>query len=303
MSVCDQEKHELRGSYKEAAYAVIQQHHDTLERRSHAVLTLHPDGRTVSLWGHPGNVRMARALVNELLVPLEQGAHALLVTVNSACSEEDRHIPFCHTLSPGAESHDSCYDSDGSACLSHRSSHDDISRTVSDTLAAEHGDQEDIVRKVPVYASESSPPVLAVPAESQSSSPFSKQRTKSDGNHEEDHEDVPDEDLNSSVESLSDDTDYLNKVHFTIKLGYTEDQLRAVLKRRGAHITQNELLSELITLGSLDKSTDDESPPRSPTPECSLPVTPHITSHSPVSAGPADNLRHIVIDGSNVAMR
>ena len=59
------------------------------------------------------------------------------------------HAPL--SLSPGAESsHDSCYDSDGSLSGSRRSScarsdsdlHNDVSRTVSDTLAAEHSENE-----------------------------------------------------------------------------------------------------------------------------------------------------------------
>jgi len=128
--------------------------------------------------------------------------------------------------------------------------------------------------------------------------------------------------------------DYENKVKFSLKLGYTEEQLRTVLARLGPDIRQNELLGELISLGSVDynehsEPDGDEEGKSTPSPEPAEGTIKqeegeeHVASHASLevksslgdagvfqsrntSDDPADsssNLRPIVIDGSNVAMR
>ncbi|CAN7988975.1 unnamed protein product, partial [Ixodes hexagonus] len=136
------------------------------------------------------------------------------------------------------ESEDSSYDSDtenaaeassSSSCAGNRQ-HEDVSRTVSETLGAEFAE----------YVS-------------------------SVGPH------------------------YASKLEFAVKLGYTEAQVQQALRRLGPQPGQNELLAELVRLGS-----------REPGP-LSAPA-----EAAPDRGGRAttqeDALRPIVIDGSNVAM-
>jgi len=85
-----------------------------------------------------------------------------------------------------------------------------------------------------------------------------------------------------------------------------------VLEKLGWHVGKNELLSELVQLGSLEKS-DNESDEhgdlnRSGQSEsevdfggCNLDLTGNSDDCSEAAEG--NNLRPIVIDGSNVAMR
>ena len=290
--VCDADKSEVRGSYSEEAYTVIRQHHDDLERRSRAVLTLHADGRTVSIWGLDANVRMARALISDLLVPLGARSHALLVAVKSA-GANDR---FSNTLSPGAESHDSCYDSDGSHSLSRHSSHDDVSRTVSDTLAAERVETGTIAAKPRVRSSESSPPSLAT--QQSGKNIFASHRVTKNPSPTPDQSDA----LTDSTESLSEDPEYLKRLAYVTKLGFSEAQLRVVLEKRGAGISQNELVDELVQLGSQGKSADEDSNSGSPEPDVDVHTEQSALGDS-AAGEPGNNLRPIIIDGSNVAMR
>ena len=102
---------------------------------------------------------------------------------------------------------------------------------------------------------------------------------------------------------------YADKVRFAVKLGYTEDQLRCVLDKCGWHVAHNDLLSELVQLGSLESDSENEEP-------CDLNRSGHSDgevkfidldrrrySDDCSESEETDKLRPIVIDGSNVAMR
>ncbi|XP_072944599.1 probable ribonuclease ZC3H12C isoform X2 [Epargyreus clarus] len=76
------------------------------------------------------------------------------------------------------------------------------------------------------------------------------------------------------------------KIEFAVKLGYSERLARTALQRLGSDPPRNELLAELIKLAA-------KRPPRAPSPP------PPTEPDPPPDRAP---LRHIVIDGSNVAM-
>lgn len=76
------------------------------------------------------------------------------------------------------------------------------------------------------------------------------------------------------------------KIEFAVKLGYSERLARTALQRLGPDPPRNELLAELIKLAS-------KQPPRPLSP------SPPAEPDPPLDRSP---LRHIVIDGSNVAM-
>ncbi|CAH2093059.1 unnamed protein product [Euphydryas editha] len=76
------------------------------------------------------------------------------------------------------------------------------------------------------------------------------------------------------------------KIEFAVKLGYSERLARTALQRLGPDPPRNELLAELIKLAA-------KRPPRAPSPPPAIEPDPPLERAS---------LRHIVIDGSNVAM-
>ncbi len=278
----------------EDEFTNLQHDHDQLERESQSVFTFCEERHLVAYWGLETCVAQARDLVNARLALMGTQHHDLLVAVKSSSSEEDdKSFLHTHSLSPSADScHDSCYDSDGSPSASRRSSyacqHDDVSRTVSDTLAAEL-----LADDKPLQPSNQHI-ILNSQDEDDLDSSSSEVRSTID-NQEQD------------LQSFMLSTEWLNKLEKTLKLGYSEDQLKAALLKLGLHCTQNELLNELVQLGKLNQPTE-EAPVTMI--EETLPMLTMYRRESDagvvdVAKGPDDeaNLRPIVIDGSNVAMR
>lgn len=220
------------------------------------------------------------------------------------------------------ESQDSSYDSDyeNSDCLSPRTEeasqkvgyyhrgqreagasgqahteHSDVSRTVSDTLGAEFAEyvtQPPDFDKIPTLLEHVKyQPVLKISTS-------------------------PDEELGGvDLDKFLADPSYTSRVEFGLRLGYTELQVQMALSKLGSQAAQNELLAELIRLGT--KGVKGQG------------GTDHHHHHPGEAAGaqtayrteslegtdsfslelrrnlPEDResvLRHIVIDGSNVAM-
>ncbi|XP_076317104.1 putative ribonuclease ZC3H12C isoform X2 [Tachypleus tridentatus] len=144
------------------------------------------------------------------------------------------------------ESEDSSYDSDyeNGENASPRDGHDDVSRTVSDTLKAEYAEY------------------VTTPEE---------------------------------LQSLIAHPNYASRVEFALKLGYTELQVQTALQKLGPQAGQNELLAELIRLGATSRETEGT---------CSSDDVTNLGSDTihQNSRNDSSNLRHIVIDGSNLAM-
>ena len=133
------------------------------------------------------------------------------------------------------EAEDSSYDSDSEAAPV-RPEHEDVSRTVSDTLGAEFAE----------YVTAAEP------------------------------------------------ADYATKVEFACKLGYTEEHVQRALRKLGAHPGNNDFLEELIRVGKDAKAAGE------------VEELDERTARLRISREPREepsNLRHIVLDGSNVAMR
>lgn len=112
-----------------------------------------------------------------------------------------------------------------------------------------------------------------------------------------------------------DETIYKKHLAFALKLGYTEQQVQKALKKLSgassaalASITENALLGELINLGAAESFAGSTREPSNPSTILSSSILSRpssSTTQQPLRrvGSDATGLRHIVIDGSNVAMR
>ena len=118
-----------------------------------------------------------------------------------------------------------------------------------------------------------------------------------------------DEDSNVNVVDKLDPR-YENRLEFAVKLGYTERDLDRVILRHGIDCNEDKLLHELIEnsagSGQPEIEVVESISPVAATPDIAssevfLGVLKKVNKRESENSG--SNLRHIVIDGSNVAMR
>ncbi|KAM9781565.1 putative ribonuclease ZC3H12B isoform 1-T2 [Syngnathus typhle] len=103
--------------------------------------------------------------------------------------------------------------------------------------------------------------------------------------------------------------DYQTKMDFALKLGYSGEQVEMVLSKVGAAALINDILAELVRLGNKVEPESQPCSTAAAAASASLSLTPCVketvspeVSVEEESVDPYDNLRPIVIDGSNVAM-
>ncbi|XP_077408124.1 putative ribonuclease ZC3H12C [Vanacampus margaritifer] len=107
------------------------------------------------------------------------------------------------------------------------------------------------------------------------------------------------------------DEQYQAKLGFALKLGYSEETVRLVLSKLGPRTLINDILGELVKRGSSDgeqpvgssASTSTSSSSCSSYSSSDLPAAPGLDSPCPPDPlCDQENLRPVVVDGSNVAM-
>lgn len=232
----------------------------------------------VLVWGNEHNVANALFMLDQSAQLYVSQAHKVAPTddfqselltrkcQSSAFSDKDQRRKL--------EAVDSSYDSDCESNPNVDVDHHDVSRTVSDTLGAEFAE----------YINIDTDKLVSSLCESEHSA-----------------------EENSDESSASSDGQYTNRVEYALKLGYTEDQVQLALQKLGSNPEQNELLAELIRLGAtcsnskqLDElsRTDSANSLGAEATDCSK-----TASSSNFEDAESSNLHHIVIDGSNVAMR
>lgn len=102
------------------------------------------------------------------------------------------------------------------------------------------------------------------------------------------------------------DLEYQTKMEFALKLGYSGEQVETVLNKLGAAALINDVLAELVRLGNkgeqeIQASSSTNTSVSRGGPSVKEAVSPEVSLEDN-SVDPYDNLRPIVIDGSNVAM-
>lgn len=228
LSVCREEPVVEERRYSAEAYQLAVSMRDDVEKETGALLRFHPEQKMVLVSGRETCV--------------EEAARLLDRRVGHSSAVARQGLKQCRLL----ESEDSSYDSDYEVNDA-EFRHDDVSRTVSDTLAAEYAEYVDD-RKV------------------------------------------------TDLQTVVSDPNYTSRVEFGLKLGYTEGQVQTALQKVGARPSQNELLAELIKLGAA-AGTDDGGSEVGDDASDALELP---TFDFNVDDG--SNLRHVVIDGSNVAI-
>uniref|UniRef100_A0A8C9YDC6 Uncharacterized protein n=1 Tax=Sander lucioperca TaxID=283035 RepID=A0A8C9YDC6_SANLU len=98
--------------------------------------------------------------------------------------------------------------------------------------------------------------------------------------------DPPQPETSSSTDPV---TDYRAKVEFALKLGYSEELVLLVLRKLGPDALINDMLGELVKLGTKTEMEQQRGLTVSQSPSFSL-------------SSDKENLRPVVVDGSNVAM-
>lgn len=123
----------------------------------------------------------------------------------------------------------------------------------------------------------------------------------------------------SQPENTDPVTDCRTKVEFALKLGYPEELVLLVLRKLGPDALINDILGELVKLGTKTEMEPQGGPTVSQSPSSSLSSSLACSSLSTSSSNSSldscrmlcqsqllddkENLRPVVVDGSNVAMR
>ncbi|XP_059199143.1 probable ribonuclease ZC3H12C [Centropristis striata] len=109
-------------------------------------------------------------------------------------------------------------------------------------------------------------------------------------------------------------TDYRTKVEFALKLGYSEELVLLVLRKLGPDALINDILGELVKLGPKSEMEQQGGPTVSQSPSLSSSLACSFSTNSSSSLDSCrlpcpsplledkENLRPVVVDGSNVAM-
>ncbi|CAG0879074.1 unnamed protein product [Darwinula stevensoni] len=328
-SVSDPRWESRRLTFPRDVYDRLRLLRDAVEKDSRAQVVFEEGGRTVLVCGGEGSVGAAVSLLEALASPpppsiyhrhrpnprgigdpselafLEQRSPeellfgsrlpaelSILNTSSSSISPSASASGLLRTGSWGSrktrchklESEDSCYDTDQEN-LEPVSPHEDVSRTVSETLRQEFQEYVSLAPSIPIL-DKSQPPI------------DDKKDVDGDG-----------EEVEEEVETLQ----YNSRVEFALKLGYSEGQVQRALQKLGPDPEQNELLAELIKLGAgagveVPGSPGDSEAGLStttsniPTGETKPDACNSSSSLSSSASSSSFSLRHIVIDGSNVAM-
>ncbi|XP_007891675.1 probable ribonuclease ZC3H12B isoform X2 [Callorhinchus milii] len=103
------------------------------------------------------------------------------------------------------------------------------------------------------------------------------------------------------------DKEYQAKMDFALKLGYSGEQIQTVLNKLGSDALINDILAELVRLGNKSESEPQQSGLSSTGTlvsrgQCAKEITSPELSLEDEVVDDSNNLRPIVIDGSNVAM-
>ncbi|CAG2195264.1 MCPIP [Mytilus edulis] len=290
---------------------MVLENQNIIENESQAVLEFIKNSNDISIFGNCKNVRIAHAILNKMrekikadescfhMQDLINQSHFSMCSVDTIYSHDKSNIETSQTgrnniLTERQES----LQTDGCPAESFISSSDnfkDIGNNLIDQLCREN-----------VF---SSPDEGDVTPDNESSSdrfsynycesfPSLSSRTQ----YSDPTPPLPNSDDENDVEvdRIIQDTKNRAQIEFALKLGYSEFEIATVLKRLQPDVSQNEMLSELIKVGMSSSFVADNGESETEETYCSSESSvPFLSYHDD---NDFNNLRPIVIDGSNVAM-
>lgn len=102
-------------------------------------------------------------------------------------------------------------------------------------------------------------------------------------------------------------TEYRSKMEFALKLGYSEELVLLVVQKLGPDALINDILGELVKLGTKSETDQAGGSATSHSPSSSLSSSSldscRLDCSSQLLLDDKENIRPVVVDGSNVAMR
>ncbi|KAG1661287.1 putative ribonuclease ZC3H12C [Nymphon striatum] len=267
-SVCAVDRIERKCEYNPNIYLYLQRNRDAIEIYSGAVLQF--ENGELLVWGKEECVTSALYALDRYVQEYMSKAKDFryqqpnsakqctpVTRTSSAFSNDKGHR---HKL----EAVDSSYDSDGESGQNTTDVfHEDISRTVSETLGAEFAEYINIDTDKLVF-----PPSDSID--------------------------------DNSDESSSSDIQDTHRIDFALKLGYTEEQIRIAYQKLGDNAEPNELLAELIRL--VETCPNFRKSKQLLTQSKSSPVPDTHQGGGNECSEEDLGLRRIIIDGNNVAM-
>lgn len=125
-----------------------------------------------------------------------------------------------------------------------------------------------------------------------------------DSDKESSDDDIDDEGDEILEQEIKNSPDYQGKLEFAFKLGYHEADLVEALKKLDRDAGQNELLSELIKNSALRQDDEeDEMTDSGKSGKDTKDGTDIQNSEKKIVEDESSPFKHIIVDGSNVAMR
>lgn len=304
-------------------FAMVQQFQSRVERDSQAVVDLSKDNSQVCIFGKKENVSIAQALIDRMVKKDNSISPCIDIRLRGGHDESGFHEGSEFSYKNGSSSSggvDFMKENESSTC-GDVTEKTDISSVKHRTVESANKVSDVSVSggKRPQRAHAALKRTMSVgmgPLPSSLSEPRKNPLTKtvSYGNELRLAENSlsrlklsHQSSTSSDDEETTDEEEYNTKIEFALKLGYSESQLASVLKKLGNKAGQNEILSELIKLSTTSVDRDSKSSDEGNSSFCAMEgSSENLLNFTPENcfdlSDSSSNFRHIVIDGSNVAM-
>lgn len=306
---------------------MVLENQNIIENESQAVLEFIKNSNDISIFGNCKNVRIAHALLNEMRGKIKADeslcsfhmqdfqSHFSMCSMDTVYSHDKSNILTSETSQTGRNNISHTTERQESLqtdCCPAESfkSLDGNSGSSSDNFKdIENSYMIDQLCRESNFSSIDEGDNVVSPDNESSSDKFSYidycETAQSSSSRTQSSEPIPplpnsDDENDVEVDRIIQDTKNRAKMEFALKLGYSEFEIVTVLKRLKPDVSQNEMLSELIKVGMSSTFVADNDESETEETYCSSESSVPFSSYH--GDDDFNNLRPIVIDGSNVAM-